>query len=303
MHSNSLRRINPLNSSVLFIFFLPADTMAPKKTVRSQVQRPNRKHLPIKARGSQAGEKRRFPNPKTRNDYSRDHDCWNCGMKDHKKDRCPMPSTLKCSFCQTVGVRSDQCSCRKRRKPKTVTKKVNNRFFQEKVETCIFVKIYGKTVRAFLNPSVQETIICEAVATLVKAKTGKDSKKLILRSQGTVKMVYYVKVKMNTRAKNEITVDGIINPNLTEKVIILGMLAIKELGFKFFVGGQEAKAHIRKCPVTAQKGSNTRNAARSNRRRQREADDNRRNDEGDNDDDRMSFLDEEEARRIRDWDY
>lgn len=257
--------------------------MAPKKNSNnSRIQETNR----IKDHKS-VPYKRPVAIKSRPNGYSRKFDCWNCGMKDHQKERCPFPSSLKCSFCQKRGVRSDQCSCHSRKNYRTFRKTENKNTLQEKIETGIFVQICRKTVIARLNPSVQETYIGEAIANLVKIETGRNSKKLIIRPQGTCKMVYYMNFKMNTRATNEISVDGIIDPKLTEKGVVLGMRAIRDFGFKFFVGGQLAKV---RTSVQAKCSEAGRDKTRNNA-------------EEEMDEDRMSFLDEEEAKKIREWKY
>lgn len=253
---------------------------------------------------------KRFPkiNRARQNAYSRNTDCWNCGSQGHRKEFCPMPSSLKCSFCRRKDVRSDQCPCRRQAGKKTSKSLQVPDRIQEKIETAIFVNIYGKTVRALLNPRVQETTICEAVAELVRSESGNLTKKLILRGQGTIKMVYYMKFKVSTRPNNGTHVDGIINPHLAENIIILGMQALQKLGFKFFVGGQEVKTRVQKfseVKISKTKTPKIRSAVYVNSKVSKDEARSTtyyNNNEG-TDDDGMSFLDPEEAHRIEEWNW
>lgn len=274
--------------------------MAPRKFVRFQIQR-------------NYGNRRNSCHYPTKQRYSRKTDCWNCGMADHKKDRCPLPSSLKCSFCQRQGVRSDQCRCpQSLEHSRRETNPVPNSIFKTRTDTAIFVKVYGKTVRALLNPSVQETTICLPVVELVQTNTGNTVRKLILRQHGSINLVRCIRMKISTRKNMVVEIDGIINEKLSEKIIILGMDAIQKFGFKFFVGGQEAKIRQRKCIPTIEIKPlvNIRNAtevnqpgpsSNTNSETSIQTPMRQRRPSEDNEEDRMSFLDEDEERMIREW--
>lgn len=171
---------------------------------------------------------------------------------------------------------------------------------KDKVETMICVKVCGKTVRARLDTGSQDTRVCPAVAEL-EMRTGTGYRKVILREAGNLKMVRRINLKLNTRARQQVTVDAIIDQSIQEKIVVLGMLAMQAFGFKCYVGGQEAQirtAKEEKNPrgKTAHPRSKDQTPKRS--RRREEADERDRDDE--DYDDRMSFLDEEEARMILD---
>lgn len=223
-------------------------------------------------------------------------------MNDHMKGQCPLPYSLKCSYCQTRNIRSDQCPCRRTQNKRTAPNHIHTS--KIKSETAIFVKVHGKTIRAKLNPSIQETTICRAVADLVKLHTDNVIRKTLIRKPGSFNLVKCI--QMQIKSRNLVAeVDGVINENLPGKVIILGMRAISQLGYKFYVGGQEAKTRVEPSISTKpRKRTLKRKDHESNRkdnhpgrwsiRRQQKEDDSE-------DDDKLSFLDEEEERLIREW--
>lgn len=241
------------------------------------------------------------PSARKNRPYNRRIDCWNCGMGGHQKTQCPLPSSLKCSFCHRRNIRTDQCPCRSSHRSPQKSATPRN-VFQEKIETAIYVKVCGKTIRARLNPSVQETMICREVANLVKEQTHAKERKLILREPGNLTMVRCISMKMSTRTQQQVTIDGIISDKITEKIIVIGMQAIKAFGFKFFIGGQEAKMRVSKRISTIEVKPLDEGPSNRAPMRQRQPFQNaafRKREDYSDDDDRMSFLDEDEARMIR----
>lgn len=250
--------------------------------------------------------------------YSRITDCWNCGRKDHRKENCPLPHSLRCSFCLRNDVRSDQCPCRRLRQTSTSCRP-DTGHFQPKIETSIIVFMYDKAVRAILNPGVQETLIGNKVFEMVKGITGNNTRRVVLRQPGKLSLVSYIKMELCTRRNKVICTDGIIDTKIPDTTILLGMRAIKLLGFMFYVGGQEAKIResrvISTIPLKQHdtddnyRHSSCNRAGRNNDREPGIHRERRMYDQAAayrreaNDEDRMSFLDEEEARQIREWDY
>lgn len=248
-----------------------------------------------------------------KNKYSRKTDCWNCGSRNHIKDFCPRPSTLKCSYCQTPNVRTDRCPCRRPTAKPGVAHPVPNKYFQNKADIAIFVRMYGKTVRALMNPSVQETVISRSVANWVKEQTDNPLRKLILRNNGKLKLVSCISMTMYTRQHMQITIDGVIDDGITEKIIILGSQAFLAFGHQIYIGGQQSKMRVRPAIATIEvrprenlPGSS--NCARGPSQSQNQRPTQRampafttRRREDNEEDDRISFLDEEEARQIREW--
>lgn len=220
--------------------------------------------------------------------YYRGTDCWNCGSKNHFKNKCPMPSSLKCSYCQRKGVRSDECLCRSSKAKPT---KGNP---QQRIETAVFVKIEGKSVKAWFNPSTQNTLLGKAVADLIIANTAVVPKRVVLRDLNGLKLASRIPTKMCTRRNNIVTVEGYVAPEIPDKIVVLGMDAIKSLGFKFYIGGQQAKVRMQ-VPETLKTHSYSKKTANN--------DDNPRfKNEPQKEDDAISFLDEGERRQILDWD-
>lgn len=233
-----------------------------------------------------------------------------------------MPITLKCSHCLRKGVRSDQCPCQRK---KTVPQnKPVKKPWQPKIETSILVFMYGKTIRAILNPYAQETLIGKSIAEFVKYESGAKATKMVFRQPGSLSLASSIRMELSTRQNNVKTVNGIISMTLPEKTMVLGMQAIDSLGFRFYVGGQEAKVRIqqviptitsndRKADQSTSKGKQYNNQAvnigknRVHKQGSQHQEDrqqqstSQRYDEDDEDEDKMSFLDEEEAQRIREW--
>lgn len=251
---------------------------------------------------------RQNPIPKQRM-YCRHTDCWNCGSRNHMKNQCPLPSSLKCSHCQRPNVRSDLCECQ--HKKRTASRnEFNRQLTRTKVETSIFVEICGKTIRALFNPTSQETFIGQDVANLILENSNVRIRKIIIREEGNLSLVSCVKMNMHTRRFQEVTTDGIINNKLAGKIIVLGMRAIHEFGFKFYIGGQEAKTSHREYVLKFRGNSRSTRRMLHPRRRtshsrnestHRGHQDRGSNSQEEQDDDLLSFLDEDEARRIRDW--
>lgn len=231
--------------------------------------------------------------------YSRQTDCWNCGSGDHQKNRCPLPSSLKCSFCQRRNIRSDECPCPKPRTDPQPSMAAQH--WKTKVEVAIFVKIYGITVRALINPLAQETLICKAVADLVTARSANTVRKIILRKAGSLKMVSCVQVEMKTRQNLRIFTKGIIDHTLSEKVVVLGMQAIAAFGFKFFIGGQEAQRREQLFIPTIEVRNQRDNGPHRPQPRMVIPRAPRREPFAEREDDTISFLDEEEKRMIQEW--
>lgn len=265
----------------------------------------------VSSRNNQGFRKRSKENkykPKNRV-YSRRTDCWNCGSRNHQKEFCPRPSSLKCSFCQRKNTRSDQCVCRRKQRPMRHNNNAEQEVVQIKREIAVFVKVYGKTVRASLNPSVQETIVSRAVASWVKSQSGNVFRKLILRRSGKLQMVSAIQMNMYTRRHLNVSTESIIDDTIHEQIIILGMQAIHDFGFQMFIGGQEVKKRTTHCiPKMERRVKATAKLPRAkicdnNRHRGQFSNqpEQRRRRETTRDDDELSFLDEEEAREIREW--
>lgn len=168
--------------------------------------------------------------------------------------------------------------------------------YQNKIETSVLVTIQKKMIRAFINPMVQETTIGKQVAELIESKTRKQPRKTILRRCNSLRMVYCIEMELETPKSKKILLDGIIDHRVEEKVIVLGMQAIKALGFKFWIGGQLAKVRTTRMIIRTPLKNKM-------KRGNQEANDHRRLEAEDKDEDEISFLDEEEAARIRDWKY
>lgn len=183
-------------------------------------------------RSHQQRSKKKSPNQKIRRiyRYSRQTDCWNCGQKDHRKENCPLPGALKCSFCLRDGVRSDRCPCDRKR---SIGNAQRLHPSQTKTETSIIVFMFNKAIRAILNPYTQETMISEALLKFVEHETGNRAKKVVSRLPNGLRLVSQIVMEINTRQSNRKTVNGVLNSSITGYTMVLGMQAITTLGFRF----------------------------------------------------------------------
>lgn len=195
-----------------------------------------------------------------------------------------MPGSLRCSFCLKEGFRSDKCPCRK----------ATRRTFRPNIETAIFVNIAGKSVKAWLNPSVPETLIGKEVGDLVIGKTGSIPKKTITRKQRKLELISVIPVKISSKLGKVFTIEGQIKDNIPGKIVILGLDALQVLGFRFYIGGQEAKTRTYQSQAPKRFESKPKKRKIAARRVETV------NVKEDNDD-AISFLDEEERRQILEW--
>lgn len=114
---------------------------------------------------------------------------------------------------------------------------------QSKIETSILVFMYGKAIRAILDPYTQETLIGESIAEFVKYESGAKATKMVLRQQKSLNLVSRVRMELGTRQHNVRVVDGIISMTLPNNTMVVGMQAIDALGFRFYVESPDSTSH------------------------------------------------------------
>lgn len=203
--------------------------------------------------------------------YDRNNDCWNCGSSRHLRKQCPVPGTLQCSHCRRRGIRTDECRCQQ------TSPKSRNR---SRYETAVLLNIEGKHVRAVINTGAQETRIGLGVLEFLKSKRAVNSAKRIITTDTGIETLQATEVRMGD-PEHLYEVECFIDPRTPKFEIIIGLRALVRLGYRITVCGHESRQR---------KVSNE----RSTRACHRESPKAREDDE-------ISFLDENEARRIREW--
>lgn len=202
--------------------------------------------------------------------YNRDTDCWNCGSSQHLRKQCPHPGSLQCSHCRRQGVRTDDCECH-RNQPA-----LNSSRF----ETAVLLNVEGKHVRAVVDTGVQETRIGLGVLEYLKSKRAVNLAKRIITTRQGIETLQATEVRMGDR-RHSYEVESFVDRRIPRCEVILGFRGLMKLGYRVTVCGQEGRQRQK---------SNPRDAEEISDKRPRERDD-----------DEISFLDENEAKRIREW--
>lgn len=249
--------------------------------------------------------------------YSRSSDCWNCGLPYHVSKDCKAPRIIRCSFCRKPGVRSDTCDCHKGRKAtvKRLGRGQDNRTFRfpKQYESIILVSICGKKIKAVINTGVQTSRIGLRVFRLIEEQTKVKPKRKIFKSQLGLELANTIVIDAGISDRRLYPMECIIDPKLPQNDMILGMKAMVTFGYRVSVAGKEAQQRL---IVQRNKGGRPQNQKRRNttgnisstskefhRLPFLKSKHNQESDAQSNSDDCMSFLDEEEAVRIREWRY
>lgn len=232
-----------------------------------------------------------------RGTYSRDEDCWNCGLPHHKSRDCTANKILRCSFCRKRGVRSDECHCRRDRRAEDRSNK-SDRFRDEppkanliehdKFEVCVLLSICRKMVIAVVSPSEQESRMGRKVFAWVKDNIRANLRKKIIKTKTGLELVQTVTVDVGVKRSQNFDVEWVIDHKLPGNEVTLGIRAMVKMGYQIQVAGQRTtQRRIIQKPIQGKKQKNNVN----------------NKEDYSSDDDRMSFLDEEEEERIREWKY
>lgn len=243
--------------------------------------------------------------------YSRSNDCWNCGLPFHVSKDCTAPRVLRCSFCRRPGVKSDRCDCRRRRQApvKRLGQGQVNRVNRSprQYESVILISICGKHIKAVINPGVQTSRIGKGVVSLIEQFEKINPKRTIFKSNVGLELANTIIVEAGIRERQLYPIECIIDHRLPKNDMVLGMKAMVTFGYRITVAGREAMqreievGNRRVSPPRPRRRSSTENPPSTSRRvRGGEQNETRAHS---SDDDRMSFLDEEEATRIREWRY
>lgn len=205
--------------------------------------------------------------------YNRETDCWNCGSSQHLRKECPRPGLLQCSHCRRKGIRTDDCKCLRGQSPS----QCSTRF-----ETAVLLNVEGKHVRAVVNTGSQETRIGLGVLEFLKSKRAVNLAKRIITTERGIETLQATDVRMGDQ-KHLYAVECFVDGRIPKFEMILGFRGLVRLGYRVSVCGQEGRQRQKTSVRRGDEISEQRSRVR--------------------DDDEISFLDENEAKRIREWRY
>lgn len=198
--------------------------------------------------------------------YQRDSDCWNCGSSNHLRRDCPKPGSLKCSYCRRKGVRSDDCDCR--------TTHQDNDWF----ETAVLLNVEGRYVRAVINTMNQETRMGKGVLEYLRSKRVVNLAKQVVRTNSGIETLLGTDVRIGD-SRHLYTVRVFVDNRLPMFELMIGFHGLIRVGYRLTVCGLECRQRRRLKERLQEVNQNP---------KERE-------------DDNISFLDENEAKRIREW--
>lgn len=222
---------------------------------------------------------------------SRASGCWNCGLPYHKSKDCTAPTTPRCMNCRKRGFLAHRCPCSRR---KSVAKGLESTEVtptsSNDCEPCVLISIHHKQVKAVINTDAQETRIGKNVVSLIERFEKVNPKKKVIKSKYGMELVYTLVVRAGVHLRRKYPIEVIIDQKISANEMNIGLRALQILGHRITVAGEEAMYR----PIRVSQGREQRrvrlNRARV-RRHTREC--------SMSDDDKMSFLDEQEAERIR----
>lgn len=222
-------------------------------------------------------------------EYSRSSDCWNCGLPHHKSKNCTAEKILRCSFCRKRGVRSDECSCRKRKGADRRRERGESRQQEREgnsYEACLMVSICGKKVRAIVHSGEQESRMGRKVLSWIKKNTDVVTKKKVIKTISGLELASTMVVDMGIRRYEKFSIECIIDNRLPVNEMTLGMRALVKMGYHFKVAGQDTtQRKIIRKPNRAEFDKDVRDHPELS------------------DYERLSSDEEENAERKRDWKY
>lgn len=127
---------------------------------------------------------------------------------------------------------------------------------------------------------------------LVRQNQEVNPKKKLIKTGYGIELVHTVVVRIGIHHDRMYPIELVIDTKIPTYELVLGMPALKVLGYRITVAGQETRerpATKKVVRVVSKKKSERKLHARV--------------DSTDDVHDKISFLDEEEARRIREWEY
>lgn len=133
------------------------------------------------------------------------------------------------------------------------------------------------------------------VYALVKEKQEANPKKKVIKTAYGIELAQTILVAIGIHHDRTYSIEFIIDAKIPSNEMLLGMPTLKALGYRITIAGKETRE--RPASKRLVHLSSKQNVECANARLPRD----KIND--DSEDERISFLDEEEAKRIREWDY
>lgn len=218
--------------------------------------------------------------------YEKKRVCWNCGSRNHINKDCTRPKLVRCSVCRKRGWSTDRCPCKNRKQRERMTasriKKGSRKYTP--VESVVLVNVYNKYVKAAAKTGFQESRIGVKVFEWIDKREKLKPIRKIIKTWGGLEHVKTIVAEVSVKKGEKWAVEFIVDHKMAENEMVLGMEALSTLGYKLTVAGKECRQ--REIPEKSIKKEFV-------RKRKAEVEE--------SDDGEISFLDEEEARRIEEW--
>lgn len=144
----------------------------------------------------------------------------------------------------------------------------------------MLLTVEGKRVRAIIDTRAQETRIGQGVLAYLQNKRPLNISKKVLRSNYGIETLQAVSITLNLVGGRDHTVECYIDPRVRKNEMVIGLHAMINLGYRITVAGSESR---RRKQIEQ---SNSQHYEKEFKPRE---------------DDEISFLDEDEGQRIREW--
>lgn len=227
--------------------------------------------------------------------------CWNCGLPHHVSRDCTAPKVERCARCRKRGVETSRCGCSRRDRDRQSDKPSSSRGridvtprVCDPIEPATLAIIHSKHIKAVVNTGSQHSRIGENVYAHVRRNQEVNPKKKLIKTSLGIELVYTVVVRVGIQQDRKYPIEFIVDTKIPASELMLGMTALKTLGYRITVAGQETRER-----PAAKKPEKPHPKKRVQRRPQPAS----AKYNSDSEQDRISFLDEDEARRIREWEY
>lgn len=199
----------------------------------------------------------------------RSHDNYPQGAATQKEG--VVQKVRRCYYCRRRGVRTNDCRCRKTRITAVNTA-------HERYESAVLLIVEGKKIRSVINTGMQETRIGLGVLEFLQSKKTLNLGRKVLRSIHGLETLQVTTTTITLPGNRNYQIECYVDSRIRKNEMMIGFQAMIKLGYRITIAGQEG-------------------------RQRKQRDDSELLHQGlkQREDDEISFLDEEEARRINEW--